>query len=72
MQRLNDYISVGTNVIDFDGNMDMRKFENDGDLHVDGNIVAYSNYYIRSKTKRKYYNCRKCTRKIRKTYRLHI
>ena len=39
----NDYISVGTNVIDFylDGNMDMR-LENDGDLHVDGNIVAYS------------------------------
>jgi len=39
----NDYISVGTTVIDFrlDGNLDMR-LENDGDLHVDGNVVAYS------------------------------
>ena len=39
----NDYIHVNTTVIDFylDGNMDMR-LENDGDLHVDGNVVAYS------------------------------
>ena len=39
----NDYIAVGTTSIDFrlDGNLDMR-LENDGDLHVDGNVVAYS------------------------------
>ena len=39
----NDYITVGTTTIDFrlDGNLDMR-LENDGDLHVDGNVVAYS------------------------------
>ena len=39
----NDYINVNTTVIDFvlDGNLDMR-LENDGDLHVDGNVVAYS------------------------------
>ena len=38
-----DYIYVANTVIDFflDGNRDMR-LENDGDLHVDGNIVAYS------------------------------
>ena len=38
-----DYIYVADTVIDFflDGNRDMR-LENDGDLHVDGNIVAYS------------------------------
>ena len=40
----NDYIAIGTTSIDFrlDGNLDMR-LENDGDLHVDGNVVAYSN-----------------------------
>jgi hypothetical protein len=39
----NDYIQVGTTVIDFrlDGALDMR-LENDGDLHVDGNVIAYS------------------------------
>lgn len=39
----NDYINVGTTTIDFalDGNIDMR-LENDGDLHVDGNVIAYS------------------------------
>jgi hypothetical protein len=39
----NDYINVGTTQINFhlDGNEDMR-LENDGDLHVDGNVVAYS------------------------------
>ena len=39
----NDYIAVNTTTIDFrlDGNLDMR-LENDGDLHVDGNVVAYS------------------------------
>jgi len=39
----NDYIYVNTTVIDFrlDGNLDMR-LENDGDLHVDGNVCAYS------------------------------
>jgi hypothetical protein len=39
----NDYIAIGTTSIDFrlDGNLDMR-LENDGDLHVDGNVVAYS------------------------------
>jgi len=39
----NDYLEVGTTAIDFrlDGNLDMR-LENDGDLHVDGNVVAYS------------------------------
>ena len=39
----NDYISVGATTIDFylDGTLDMR-LENDGDLHVDGDIVAYS------------------------------
>jgi NDP-sugar pyrophosphorylase family protein len=42
-QDTNDYITVESNVIDFrlDGNLDMR-LENDGDLHVDGNVVAYS------------------------------
>ena len=39
----NDCISVGTTTIDFtlDNNLDMR-LENDGDLHVDGNVIAYS------------------------------
>jgi len=39
----NDYIYFGTTVIDFnlDGHTDMR-LENDGDLHVEGNVVAYS------------------------------
>jgi hypothetical protein len=39
----NDYIGVETTAINFvlDGNVDM-KLENDGDLHVDGNVVAYS------------------------------
>jgi hypothetical protein len=39
----NDYIGVETTQINFylDGNLDMR-LENDGDLHVDGNVVAYS------------------------------
>jgi len=39
----NDFISVNTTNIDFvlDNNTDMR-LENDGDLHVDGNVVAYS------------------------------
>jgi hypothetical protein len=38
-----DYINVNSTVIDFylDGNMDMR-LENDGDLHVDGDVIAYS------------------------------
>ena len=38
-----DYISVETTYIDFalDSNIDMR-LENDGDLHVDGNVIAYS------------------------------
>jgi len=42
-QDTNDYITVESNVIDFrlDGNLDMR-LENDGDLHVDGNVIAYS------------------------------
>ena len=39
----NDYIAVDADKINFvlDGNLDMR-LENDGDLHVDGNVVAYS------------------------------
>ena len=39
----NDYMHIGTTVFDWflDGNRDMR-LENDGDLHVDGNVVAYS------------------------------
>jgi len=39
----NDYIGVESTTINFylDGNLDMR-LENDGDLHVDGNVVAYS------------------------------
>ena len=39
----NDYIGVETTAMNFvlDGNVDM-KLENDGDLHVDGNVVAYS------------------------------
>ena len=39
----NDYIGVETTQINFvlDGNTDMR-LEDDGDLHVDGNIIAYS------------------------------
>tara|TARA_B110000879_G_scaffold31948_1_gene43737 strand:+ start:907 stop:3402 length:2496 start_codon:yes stop_codon:yes gene_type:complete len=39
----NDYIAVDANKIDFslDDNIDMR-LENDGDLHVDGNVIAYS------------------------------
>ena len=39
----NDHIGVNTNEINFvlDGNTDMR-LENDGDLHVDGNVIAYS------------------------------
>ena len=39
----NDYINVGTTQIEFilDGNTDML-LQNDGDLHVDGNVVAYS------------------------------
>jgi hypothetical protein len=42
-QDTNDYIHVNTAVIDFrlDGNLDMR-LENDGDLHVDGDVIAYS------------------------------
>ena len=42
-QDTNDYIHVNTTVIDFrlDGNLDMR-LENDGDLHVDGDVIAYS------------------------------
>ena len=42
-QDTNDYLTVESNRIDFvlDGNVDMR-LENDGDLHVDGNVVAYS------------------------------
>ena len=42
-QDTNDYITVESDRIDFvlDGNTDMR-LENDGDLHVDGNVVAYS------------------------------
>jgi hypothetical protein len=39
----NDYINVDTTQIDFvlDGSTDMR-LENDGDLHVEGNVIAYS------------------------------
>ena len=39
----NDYIYVTSTSIDFvlDGNMDMKLF-NSGDLHVDGNVIAYS------------------------------
>ena len=39
----NDCIRIGTTTIDFvlDGSTDMR-LENDGDLHVEGNVVAYS------------------------------
>jgi len=39
----NDYYLVNTTVHDWrlDGNLDMR-LENDGDLHVDGDVVAYS------------------------------
>ena len=39
----NDYIAIGTTSIDFvlDGNTDVR-IENDGDLHADGNVIAYS------------------------------
>ena len=39
----NDYFQVGTTTHKFflDGNEDMR-LENDGDLHVDGNVIAYS------------------------------
>lgn len=42
-QDTNDYIHVNTTVIDFylDGALDMR-LENDGDLHVDGDVVAFS------------------------------
>jgi hypothetical protein len=38
-----DYIAVGSTTIDFylDGALDMR-LENDGDLHVDGDVVAFS------------------------------
>jgi hypothetical protein len=38
-----DYIAVGGTTIDFylDGALDMR-LENDGDLHVDGDVVAFS------------------------------
>jgi len=39
----NDYYLVNTTVHDWrlDGNLDMR-LENDGDLHVDGDVIAYS------------------------------
>ena len=39
----NDYFEVRTTGMDWvlDGNLDMR-LENDGDLHVDGNVIAYS------------------------------
>ena len=39
----NDYINVGTTQMEFvlDGNTDML-LQNDGDLHVDGNVIAYS------------------------------
>lgn len=39
----NDYIDIGTTAIDFvlDGNVDVR-IENDGDLHADGDVIAYS------------------------------
>ena len=38
-----DFITFSSGSIDFklDGNLDMR-LENDGDLHVDGNVIAYS------------------------------
>ena len=38
-----DYIAIGSTTINFvlDGNTDMR-LENDGDLHCDGNVIAYS------------------------------
>ena len=39
----NDFMHFGTTTIEFylDGNEEMR-LENDGDLHVDGNVIAYS------------------------------
>ncbi len=39
----NDYMHIGTTVFDWylDGGHEMR-LENDGDLHVEGNVVAYS------------------------------
>ena len=39
----NDCISIGTTIIDFklDGATDMR-LENDGDLHVEGDVIAFS------------------------------
>ena len=39
----NDYFAVNTTTMDWylDNNLDMR-LENDGDLHVDGNVIAYS------------------------------
>ena len=39
----NDYINVTASYIDFvlDNNTDMRLY-NSGDLHVDGNVIAYS------------------------------
>jgi hypothetical protein len=39
----NDYMHIGSTVFDWflDGARDMR-LENDGDLHVDGNVIAYS------------------------------
>ena len=39
----NDYIAIGTTTIDFvlDGATDMR-LENDGDLHVEGDVVGFS------------------------------
>ena len=42
-QNTSDYITCGLTEIDFylDNKLDMR-LENDGDLHVDGNLVAYS------------------------------
>jgi hypothetical protein len=42
-QDTNDYFAVGTTTHDWylDGNLDMR-LENDGDLHVDGDVIAYS------------------------------
>ena len=42
-QDTNDYIHVNTTAIDFylDGNLD-AKLENDGDLHADGDVIAFS------------------------------
>lgn len=43
LRDTNDYIEINATTIDFrlDGTLDMR-LENDGDLHVEGDVIAYS------------------------------